>query len=59
MKTKVLTWKAVLGGTPEFYLNTWLANNPKIDVRHVTQSESGNPNTASHSITYTIWYMED
>jgi hypothetical protein len=57
MKTKVIVWRAINGGTAEEKLNDWLSKNSHIEIKNITQSESGNV-TANHRITYTIWYIE-
>lgn len=57
MKTKVLIWRARDGGTAEEMLNTWLAQNPKLNIVTVSQSEAGDV-VANRRITYTIWYKE-
>jgi hypothetical protein len=56
MKTKVLIWWAVRGGTAEDMLNDWLAKND-IEIVEVTQSEAGDVK-ANRRITYTIWYRD-
>ena len=59
MKTVVLKWRARDEGGPtaEQMLNEWLARNQDKEVKHVSQSESGET-TASYRITYTIWYED-
>lgn len=56
MKTKVLIWWAKNGGTAEQMLNDWLVQNPGIEIKNVSQSESGDVQ-ANRRITYTIWYL--
>lgn len=56
MKVKIFQfWNDIIEDAAQQDINTWLEQNPGIDIKFITQSES--QNSQDCGLTVSLWYI--